>query len=82
LKKLKGPKPEQTRTKSNFQAAGPVDAELRGILIHPSVEMGDERSGVAFIARQPIGLAQRCEILMPVQFPNNLFVTESRPRAR
>src|SRR6267142_6663910 len=39
--------------------------------------MRNERSGVAFIARQPVSLTQRCEILVAVQFPDNLFVTDN-----
>ncbi len=54
---MKGPQPGD-RTKGDFQTAGPIDPDLWWILIHPGLEMLDERLRVLFVTRQPVSLTQ------------------------
>src|ERR1043165_8225051 len=74
LKKVKRPQPRH-RAKRDFQTARPVNPELRRVRVHPCLEMRRERARVSLIARQPVSLTERHEILMPVQLPDDLLVT-------
>src|SRR6185295_19997260 len=61
--------------KRQFETARPVDAELRRIRIHPRRSVCDECFSKSFIAGQPICLAERNEMRVTVQFPDNFLIT-------
>src|SRR5262249_27257412 len=49
---------------------------LRRICLHPFAKMFGEYVRVSLITVQPIRLAQRHEVLMPIQFPDDLLVAD------
>src|SRR5215471_12255853 len=75
LEEVKCPQPRY-RAKRHFKTAGPIDAQLRRILVHPGIDVGRKRLRITFIAGKPICLTESDEILMPVEFPGDLLVAE------
>src|SRR6266566_8629165 len=60
------------RAESHLEAARPIHADLGGIGVHPGHEVLDERRRVAFIVCVPVRLAERHEVLMTIELPNEL----------
>src|ERR1019366_7070187 len=75
-KQLPGPKPGYA-SERHLQAAGPVDSHEVGILFLPGVELCLEFLREFFVSCQLIGFAECDEVLMPVQFPDDLRITHS-----
>src|ERR1043166_2731323 len=62
------------RAEGDFETAGPVDAELRRVGVHPRFEVGDADARVTFVAGEPVSLAQGLEVLMAIQLTDDLFI--------
>src|SRR6185436_1781176 len=73
FEKIERPQPRY-RSERDLEAAGPIHAELRWVLVHPRIDVGDEGFGVMLVICQPVSLAQGHEILVAVEFPNNFLV--------
>src|SRR5437667_8567579 len=76
FEEVKRPEPRD-RAKGDLQAAGPIDSLLGRVARDPGEEVGDERLCVPLIARVPVGLPQRGEILVTIQFPDDLAVAHA-----
>src|SRR5215213_4006301 len=59
---------------SDLKTAGPVDAELGRILIHPSLKMLDKSLREALIIRVQVGAPECEEILVAIKLPDNPFI--------
>src|SRR5712671_572256 len=75
LQQVISPEPGQA-AETGLQAAGPIDADGVGILRPPVPPLAQNSVRVTVIARQPVRLGQGYEMLMAVQFPCDLAVTD------
>src|SRR5579885_26004 len=72
-KKITDPDPGQA-AKCHLQTARPVDAHGVGIFLMPVPPLVEEFSQKALLRRKVIGFGEYHEVLVAVQFPNNLVV--------
>ena len=72
-KEMKRPYPRHSPER-HLEAACPVDAHSRRVLLHPGGEMTGKCLSVTLVTGQPVCHAEREKILMPVQFPDDLLV--------
>src|SRR5438105_8972460 len=72
-KEMKCPYPRH-RSERDLEAARPVYADSRRILVHPRFKMANKDGRETLVTRQPKRKAKRKKMLMPVEFPNYLFV--------
>src|SRR3954462_12831498 len=77
LHNVGGPQPGQA-AESRFQAAGPVNAYRIGVFCPPVPPLPQHLVGKAAIACQSVGLGQRDQVLMAIQFPRDLAVPDLR----
>src|SRR5450631_3643059 len=71
---MAAPNPGQT-SKSDFKAAGPIDADRVGIVGLPLAPLPQDLIGKPGIARQPVCLRQGDEVLVAIKLPRDLAVT-------
>ena len=76
FEEVKRPEPRD-RAEGDLQAAGPINPLLGRVARDPGEEVGDERLRVPLIARVPVSLPQRDEILVTVQLPDDLAVAHA-----
>src|ERR1700720_147061 len=69
------PQPRDT-SKRHFQAAAPVDADRIRVCPLPGVPLLLQFGSVLFLSGQSPGLRQDHQMLMPVQFPRDLVITD------
>src|SRR5258707_12642806 len=74
LQQVISPEPGQA-AESSLQAAGPIDADSVGIFRPPVPPLTQNFVRVTVIARKPVRLGQGYEMLVPVEFPCDLAVT-------
>src|ERR1700678_1662250 len=71
--KVVDPQPGQ-RPKPDLQSARPVRSAMKRVIRDPTVDLRANLIQVPNFARQPVGLGQNNQVLMTVQFPNQLVV--------
>ncbi len=70
---MKRPDPRY-RAQGDLEAAHPIDTVARRVLRHPTLKMACEGRGVTLLAGQKIRDAEREEMLVAVDLPNDLLV--------
>src|SRR5947199_4796426 len=61
-------------SKSYFQGARPIDAKRVRIFLLPGIKLSGAFFGVAGISTEDPSLCQSEQMLVPIQFPNNLVI--------
>src|SRR5260370_42684467 len=60
--------------KRDLESARPVDPTLKRVLLEPAFELARNLDQEILPSRQQVGLGQQDQVLMAVEFPNNLVV--------
>ena len=71
--KMRHPNPSNA-SQGNFQTAGPINSNRIGVFLSPVVPLVESLSGESIFLRKAIGFGEGHQVLMPVQFPCNLWV--------
>src|SRR4029079_1349886 len=73
--KMQAPDPGE-RPKPEFEHARPVDADQRRIVSQPAREFLSKAIGIPAVGGQPGGTSQHQPVLMAIEFPNDLVITD------
>src|SRR5262245_8581778 len=61
-----------------LEAARPVDAELGRVRLHPLRSLRNKRLSEALVTGKPVCLAERYEMRVTVQLPDNFFIARDQ----
>ena len=75
LTQMTNPEPRKA-AKANLQAAGPIDPEWIRIFVAPVVPLAKDFASKPLLSRESIRSGKRGEVLVPIQFPDDLGISD------